>query len=74
VKSFSSRCRNRTCLSTSTALDALIGIDFILAIALADSVYGTSLSTSATSDAIVGNFVCHDYIPPFFVYTYIVSQ
>jgi hypothetical protein len=65
MKSLSCRCRNRTCLSTSTALDALIGIDLILAITLGNSIYRASLSTCAASDAIIGNFVSHGKTPPF---------
>lgn len=42
------------------ALDALVGIDLELAVALCDSVYGTFCSASAACDASVGDFISHD--------------
>lgn len=44
----------------SAALDAHIGIDFILAITLGDSGHGALGSAGAAADAIIGNLVSHN--------------
>ncbi len=48
--------------SASAAIDALIGIDFILAVAEADSVDGALSLAGTASDTFVGNLMCHDFI------------
>ncbi len=56
---FSSRSGYRTCICTSAAVYASIGVDLVLAVALADCAYGTGFCTSAAADAGFRNFVCH---------------
>ena len=46
------------------AVNADIGIDLILSIALRNRVYGASIRASAAGDAIFRNFMCHDLLPP----------
>ena len=50
---------HRACAFTSTAIDAGISVNFILAVAFSDSVNRTRVSTSTTSDAVVGNHSSH---------------
>ena len=47
------------------AVDALVGVDFVLAVAHADSVDGALSLARAASDAFVGNYMCHDSIRSF---------
>lgn len=55
-------------VSASATVDALIRIDNVLAVLLADSLNRAALCTSTASDALVGcNFVCHVSIPPNFL-------
>lgn len=46
-------------LGTAAAIDALLGIDLIFAVTLADSFYRATCCTSATSDTIIRNLKCH---------------
>ena len=53
------RSAYRAGVSASAAFDADFGIDFILAVALADGGNGTFSSTCTAADAFIGNFVSH---------------
>lgn len=46
-------------ICTSAALDALISVDNVLAVALGDSLYGALCCASAAGDAIITDNVCH---------------
>ena len=59
-----SGCLNRTCVCASAALDALVCVDLVLAVAFNNSAYRASIYTSAARNASVGNLVCHTYVPP----------
>ena len=48
----------------SAAIDAHIGIDLVLCIALGNRVYGAGIRASAAGNAIFRNFMCHDLLPP----------
>ena len=54
------RCADRAGIRAGTAIDALSGVDYILAVALADCLNGASLRTSSAGNAVIGNLVCHD--------------
>ena len=54
-------CTNRASTCASTALNALVGIDNVLAVALADATYGALCLTAAASDAIIVDDVSHGY-------------
>ena len=58
---------NRANAGASAALDALIGIDYILAIAFSDRFLGAFGSARAAADARIGNFVSHNITPPHIV-------
>lgn len=58
------RCANRAGTCTSTAVNAGSCVDNVLAVTLRNSIYRTSLSAGAASDALVRNNVCHNSIPP----------
>lgn len=47
-----------TCVSASTTLGALVGIDRIL-LALRDSTNGAFVNTCAASNTIIANYVSH---------------
>ena len=53
------RSVNRASVCAGAAVDALVSVDYVLAVALSDSLSGAVLSASAARDAIVGNLVCH---------------
>ena len=55
----------RTCASASTAANAGVSVDNVLAVTLGNCVYRAALSASAASDAIVRNYVCHIDLPPY---------
>lgn len=55
---------NRAGACTSAAINASVSVDNILAVALRDSAYRTSISASAASDALVRNYICHSCFPP----------
>jgi hypothetical protein len=42
------------------AVDAGIGVDFVLGIAFSDSFYGAFASASAAGNAFIGDYVCHN--------------
>ena len=50
---------NRASLCASTALDALVSVDLVFAIAFLNCFNRASLGTSATSDALISDFVSH---------------
>jgi hypothetical protein len=50
----------RASLSTSTAANALVSVDLVLAVYLADCFGGASLCTCAACNASIRNLVCHD--------------
>ena len=53
----------RTCASTSTAANAGISINYILAVAFSDSAYWTFASTGAAAHARIIDHICHgDYL------------
>ena len=58
-KLFLRRSTYRTSVCARTAADALVSVDYVLAIALGDAAGGASVCASATADAFVRNFVCH---------------
>ena len=51
-------------ICTRTAANALVSVDYVLAITLGNATGGASVSASATADAIIRNLVCHFCIPP----------
>jgi hypothetical protein len=61
---FSCGSGHRASLCASTALDALVSVDLVLAIAFLDCVYRASLCASTASNALIGNLVCHFSVPP----------
>ena len=52
------------CIYAGTATDALVSVDFILAITLNNCFHGASLNASAAGYAIIGNLICHWFVPP----------
>lgn len=48
--------------SAGTAVDAGISVDYILAISLRDSAYGTFAGAASAANAGISNNVCHDKI------------
>ena len=52
---------NGASVNTRTAADALISVDFILAVTFGDCFNGARFSASTACYAIVGNFVSHDF-------------
>ncbi len=64
-KLFLGRCANRARVCARTAANALVGIDYIFAVALGNATGGTSIYTCTARDALIGNLVCHLDIPPF---------
>ena len=54
------RSANGAGASASAALDALIGIDDVLAVALGDGIHGAFSLASAAADAFIGDDVSHD--------------
>lgn len=50
-----------TCVSASTTLGALIGIDRIL-LALRDGTHGAFVNTCAASNTIIANYVSHSLV------------
>jgi hypothetical protein len=59
VTLLSLRSGNRASVSARTAVDAVVSVDYVLAITLADSAYRALIGTSAAGDAIIRNYVCH---------------
>ena len=59
-KLLSLRSVYRASICARTAVDADISVDLVLAVTLGDSVHGAALSSSAASDASIGNLVSHD--------------
>ena len=59
IRLFGSRSLYGASTLASTALNALVGIDNILAVALCDAAYGTFVCASTACDAIIGNLICH---------------
>lgn len=51
-------------LFASAAVDADIGIDLILGVALRNRIHGASICASAAGDAVFRNFMCHILLPP----------
>lgn len=47
-------------ISASAAIDALIRINYILAVAFGDRFHGATVGASAASDARIRNLVCHN--------------
>ena len=52
----------RDSTSAGTAVDAGISVDYILAISLRDSAYGTFAGAASAANAGISNNVCHDKI------------
>jgi hypothetical protein len=66
---------NRASLRASTARNAGICIDLILAVTFGDAAHGASFNASAACYAIVTDLVCHlIFLLINFLDTYIVSQ
>ena len=63
---FLNRCANRTSACASAALNALVGVDYVFAVALGDTTYGALALASTTSEAIIVNFVSHDNTSNFY--------
>lgn len=55
------------------AFYALIGVDYVFAVALADSADGAFSRAGAAGDAIITDLVCHSSLPPY-ENDYIVAQ
>ena len=53
---------NRTLTFANTAVDASVSINYVLGIALGNSVHGTSGSAGTAADAGIVNNTCHDSI------------
>jgi hypothetical protein len=50
---------NRACACTATAANALICVDYVLAVTLGNATGGACISASAAGDAFIGNLVSH---------------
>ncbi len=50
---------NGTSLCTSAAISAGVSVDYILTVALRDSITGTLVSTSTAHNALIVNYICH---------------
>ena len=50
---------NRASICARAAVNALVRVNYVLAVLLADSLNGAFLSASAASDAIISDLVCH---------------
>ena len=74
VELFLNRSANRASAGTRTATNTLVSVDYILAVTLSDALARTSFCACAASDALVCNFVCHLYKPPFRFYNFIVAH
>ena len=61
---FLGRGSDRAGVRACAAFDAGVGVDYILAVSLADSAHGALGGTGAAADAFIGNLVSHD-IPPY---------
>lgn len=59
-KLFLNRSINRAVACASTTRNTFISVDNVDAVTLCDTATRTSVSTSATSDAIVCNLISHD--------------
>ena len=59
IKLFLLRSSNGACACTSTALDALVCIDYVLVISLGDAANRTLVSASAASDTLITNLESH---------------
>lgn len=57
---FSNRCAYGASICTSAAINALLGIDNVLAVSFGDRFNGATVSASAATETFVGNFVSHD--------------
>ena len=57
---FSRRSAYRADTCTSTALNASISVDNVLAVTLRDSAYRTLASASSAANTIVRNNICHN--------------
>lgn len=55
---------NRAGAFARAAVNTSVCVDNILAVALGNSVYGAAVCASATSDALIGNLICHSELPP----------
>jgi hypothetical protein len=64
---------SRALCCTGTALYALVCVDFILAIAFADSSDRANASASAAANTTVVDYICHDNNPPFTAKTYLIA-
>ena len=64
---------NRANAGASAALDALIGVNYVFAVAFADGADRAFTRACAAGDAVITDFVCHDSLPPY-ENRYIVSQ
>ena len=49
-------------VNTTAAADALVSVDYVLAVTLGDCFNGACISASAASNAIIGDFVSHGVI------------
>jgi hypothetical protein len=56
---------HRTVLSAGAAINALVGVDLVLAVTFGDGFHRTVLCAYAAGDAVVTNLVCHGHVPPF---------
>ena len=55
---------DRASFFARTAIDANVRIDLVLRISLGNRVHRAGFGASAAGDAIFGNFMCHDHLPP----------
>ena len=56
---FSVSCFHRADASASTAINALVGIDLVLAVAFSDSFLRAFAGASAAADALIIDYICH---------------
>ena len=62
-----------TSICTSAALEAGLCVDYVLAITLGNCPNGTCVCTSTALDTCITDCICHNCIPPVFVFGSVVS-
>ena len=56
-----------TDVGTGAALQTLLRVDDIFAIRLRNNLQGALILATAALDASIGNYICHDKVPPLFL-------
>ena len=73
LRLFGRRSRNGANLCASAAINAGVSVNYILAVALGNSLYGAAICAGAAGDAVITNYICHIKVPPFYYFYYIVT-